>query len=154
MSIKQNGDSVAFTGSGYKVLGACLLGFIGLMGIPPLVSDRTFAQAVGGVVVLGTGVLWIGWLRASVTVGHSQLVLRTPFRTRKLEWFQVKEAKVVPTNGNRLFAIVMVATTDGARIRVEGVGSRWRRAGGTGGVYRIVEEINRRASAARNTEGF
>jgi hypothetical protein len=91
--------------------------------------------------------LWVRWVGASIRADGTQLVLRTLLCTTRLEWRQVKEARVVPTNGNRIFAIVSVTTVDGRRIKVDGVGNRWRRTGGNSAVYQMAAEINRRMAA-------
>lgn len=135
------------SGGGYKVLGACGFGFIGLMGIFPLVSDRVFANVVGAVILVLMGGLSLRWVRASVRADSTHLVLKTPLRTIKLRWSEVKEAKVVPTNGNRLVAVLSVTTVEGKRIKVDGVGNRWRRTAGSSAVYQMAAEINRRVAA-------
>ena len=60
----------------------------------------------------------------------------------------------MPSNGNRIVAVVRVTTMDGKRILVDGVGNRWRRAGGNSAVYRMVAEINRRAMAAHSSQAW
>jgi hypothetical protein len=60
----------------------------------------------------------------------------------------------VPTNANRIFAIVRVATMDGRKVKVDGVGNRWRRTAGNRAVYQMAAEINRRAAAAQARRGL
>jgi hypothetical protein len=86
VSLTESSDSVVLSGGGYKVLGALLFSFIGLVGgIPPLVSDRVFAQVFGGVLLAGMGVVLVRWIRAAIYADSTHLVLRTPFRTTRLE---------------------------------------------------------------------
>ena len=142
-------------GGGYKALGACGIGFIGLLGIAPIASDQVVEKVVGAVVLvwMGCAAAGAGFVQAFVLQDH--LVLKTPFlSTITLGWAEIKEARIVPTNGNRLFAILSVTTLDGKTIRVEAVGNRWRRAEGNSGVYQMAAEINRRVAEAQRGLGL
>ncbi len=154
VSLNTTGDVVVLRGGGYKALGACGIGFIGLLGIAPIASDQVVEKVVGAVVLVCMGVLCWRWVRASVRADRIHLVLKTPFRTITLGWAEIKEARIVPTNGNRLFAILSVTTLDGKTIRVEAVGNRWRRAEGNSGVYQMAAEINRRVAEAQRGSGL
>ena len=135
------------SGGAYKVLLGSWVGLFSLLMIVPLVSGVVVAEVIGGVGLLVMSIFCVRWFRAAIFSDATHLVLRTPYRTRKLEWAHVKEARVVPTNGNRIIGIVRVTTMDGKRIRVDGVGNRWRRTGGDGAVYQMAAEINRRVVA-------
>lgn len=78
------------------------------------------------------------------------MTLRTPYRTYRLTWAEVRHADIVPTNPNHLVAIVRVTTSDGRSIKVDGVGTRWRRRGlEVTPVGHTVQLINTYADAAR-----
>lgn len=125
------------------------LGVVMTLGaIAPLVVWPLPAKPVVLLVMLIWARLTIGFACAEVRVEPARLILRTPLRGVTLRWDQVSSAAVVPTNGNRLLAMVKVTTTEGRSIRVEGAACRWRSGHNEETpVGRMVAEINRRAGA-------
>lgn len=143
--LKFDGDTVVLRGGGYSVFASGMFAFIGLLGLIPFSKDPTGFGLVGGAAFLAMAVICIRYRLAEVRAEQGRLVLRTPWRTTTLPWDHVKQASVAPTNGNRLFVVVKVATTDGRAIKVDGPGCRW--AGEHNDqteVGRMVAEINRR----------
>ena len=89
------------------------------------------------------------WVRAQVRVDQSGLTLRTPLPTHRLPWSRVRRADIVPSNAQRLFALIKGTTNDGRTIKVDGVGCRWRRYGFAGTpVAQTVDLINTYTHAA------
>jgi hypothetical protein len=141
-------------GSGYKALVAVLVGLgtlACLIAFIEFVAQRRVGPSLElGVATAVCGAGWMRWVRAEVKAEPSGLTLRTPFRTHRLPWSQVSHADIVPSNGNRLVALVRVTTTDGRAIKADGVGCRWRREGlATTPVGHAVDVINTYVSTRR-----
>ena len=111
-------------------------------------------KVVGAVALVCMDVLCWRWVHVNFRADGTHLVLTTAFCTIALGWAEIEGARVVPTNVNRLFAVLRVTTVDGKTITVDGVGNRWRRTGGNSAVYQMAAEVNRRADAAQRGTGL
>jgi hypothetical protein len=149
MGLTDRSGAVVLRGGGYNFVGACAWAFFVLLSIAPIATGRPLGIIAGSVLMLVTGSVLVFWLRAEVVASNDHLFVRSVFRTTRLEWPSIDHARVVPTNGNQIFAIVRVTTADGRRIKADGVGNRWKGKDGDGPVYRMAAEINDRAAAAR-----
>ena len=146
--VREEGDVVALRRGGEKAYIAVLLGIMVLVSlIVAAGSGPLGAHVFGSVMFVLIGVLWIRWIRTEVRAEQDILVLRTPFRTHEIPWSDVARAEIVPTNLNRLFAVVRVTLKSGKRIKVDGVARRWSKTDNdSSDVGQMVAEINRRIS--------
>jgi hypothetical protein len=141
-------EQFTLRGGGYKALGGVLFGGMTLLGTSAAASGSAGAIAFGVVFGAVLGGVTCRWIRAQVRVQPSELLLRTPWRTHRLTWVKVTNASVVPSNANNLFCLVQVTCADGSRIKVDGVGSRYRDGGAGSRVEQAVDLINRYAGGS------
>jgi Bacterial PH domain len=144
--VREKGDVVVLRGGSEKALLAVGFGVIALSCL--ILAVRTgppVTHVLGSILFLAVGLLWVRGMKAEVRAERDLLVLRTPFRTHRIQWSAVVGADVVPTNGNRIFAIVRVTLRSGKRIKVDGAARKWSNAHNeSSDVGKMVAEINRR----------
>jgi hypothetical protein len=140
-------DEFTLRGGGYKAIGAVLFGAMTILGASAAASGSAGAISFGVVFALIVGGITWRWIRAQVRIAPSGVLLRTPWRTHQLGWNEIAKASVVPSNSNDLFCLVQVSCTDGSKIKVDGVGSRYRDGGAGTPVEHAVDLINEYAAA-------
>jgi hypothetical protein len=148
-----NDESAVLRGGSYNAAATVLMGAMALLCLTPFIIEPAGVGLVGLVLSLTMGTFCVRFAGAEIRAERDRLVLRSPFRTTVLAWDQVRVAAVAPTNANRLFAVVKVVTSDGRRVKVDGPGCRWRKAGNDETpVGRMVAEINRRRTSTTESD--
>lgn len=125
MGIRRKDQEVILGGGSEKWLLAVAWSIFMVIGLSMVSVGTAVADRVTGILVVGfSGWVLVRLVRVQVRATRDALLVRGWWRHRTVSWTEVQHAEVAAANpGSRMFAILVITTTTGTRIRVDGIGN-------------------------------